>query len=133
MSSKYILDSSAWIEYLGGSIKGTQVAKLLETRAIGTSIIAIAELADKFEREDRNFEKTLTFIQGKSLILPFTLSIACSAAKIKKEMRAKRNKFGLVDAIHLATAFQQKAIFVTADNDFRDIKNVLLLEQISIR
>lgn len=128
MNFKYVLDSSAWVEYLDGSTTGQKVSQILENETVGTSIIAIAELADKFEKENKNFEKTLAFIQGRSLLLPFTLSIACSAAKIKKKIRTKKSKFGLVDAIHLATALQQKATFVTADNDFRNTEGVLLLE-----
>lgn len=127
MSFKYVLDSSAWIEYLGGSTKGQKVHRLLSNEKVATSILAITELADKFARENRSFDTTLRFIQSNSAIIPLTISIGLRAAKVKKQFREKQSKFGLADAINFATALQENAHFVTADRDFADTENVILL------
>ena len=93
MSYNYLIDSSAWVEYLGGSSRGKKISNLIETENIATSIISIAELADKAEREQQSFEMTLQFIQSKAAILPITLNVALRAAQIKKKFRQHNHKF----------------------------------------
>ncbi len=128
MNYKYILDSSAWIEFASGSSKGDEIMFLIENQAIATSIITIAELADKFERSNRNFEEMFYFLKIRAQIIPLSEDIAISAGKLKKEIRAKNEKFGLMDGIHLATAFNEQASLITIDNDFNDVENVILVE-----
>ena len=127
MSFKYVVDSSAWYEYLDGSEKGTKIHALIDSGKTAIAILGVAELADKFERENKAFDRILQFIQSKAAILPVTLFVVQEAAKIKKKQRALKNKFGLVDALHLATAKEHAATFITVDNDFRGVDNVIIL------
>ncbi|MBI2666815.1 PIN domain-containing protein [Candidatus Woesearchaeota archaeon] len=127
MSSNYLLDSSAWIEYFSGTTKGQKLIPLIEKQEVSTSIIAIAELADKFARENKEFDKVLEFIESRAGILPLTIGITLSAASLKKIIRQRNTKFGLADALHLATAIEHEAILVTSDHDFSGERNVLLL------
>src|SRR3989338_6291530 len=85
MSYKYVLDSSAWVEYLGASARAVKIKELVEQESIATSILAVAELADKFEREGRAFDKTLQFMQTRAAIVQLSIPLALAAAKIKKE------------------------------------------------
>ena len=128
MSYKYVIDSSAWIDYLGGTSLGAKLKRIIEEETIATSVLAIAEIADKCERDERPFEKFLQYIQSRAAILPITINIAVHAAKLKKQIRVKNQKFGLADAMHLATACEWKAILVTIDNDFRDIDDATIVE-----
>ena len=127
MSFKYILDSSAWCEYLKGSEKGTKIHQLVDNGLTAITLLSVAELADKYERESRSFDKTLQFIKSKAPILSLDLPIVLEAAKIKKKQRLARNKFGLVDALHLSTAKQYNVTFVTTDHDFQGLDNVFVL------
>lgn len=127
MSYKFMIDSSAWIEYFGGTEKGEKARRIIEAVGIATSIIAIAELADKFEREGRDFHPSLQFIKSKAAIIELTAELALLAAKLKKTARKKSPKFGIADALHLATAIQEKAVLVTADKDFLGLGNTLLI------
>ena len=127
MSYECILDSSAWVSYLGGTNDDERLKQIIENEAIATSIIAIAELADKFEREKRSFDAPLQFIRNRSVFLPLTLLICLKAAKLKNEIRAKNKKFGIVDGIHLATAINEKEILITTDHDFEGVDNVLII------
>lgn len=127
MSSKYILDSSVWVEYLRGTEKGIKVKNFVEKGGVGVSIIGIAELADKFEREKMNFNRHFMFIRNMSNIIPLSIHIAFHAARIKNQMRPNNPKFSLADGIHLATAFQENATLITADKDFSGAKNVMII------
>ncbi|MBI5389528.1 PIN domain-containing protein [Candidatus Woesearchaeota archaeon] len=124
---KYLIESSAWVEYLGGSAKGKKVKELIESEAVATSVISIAELADKFEREGLTFQPSLNFMHATSAILPITVDICVHAAAIKKEQRTLSPKFGLADALHLATARREKARLITSDGDFRGSTDVVLI------
>lgn len=124
---KYLIDSSVWIEYFSGSQKSIKIRNILENELIATSIIAIAEIADKFERENKPLDQILNFIRSRAAILPLTVDIALLAAKLKKEIRKRNSKFGLTDALYLATASKENSIFITADNDFSGTSNVIII------
>jgi predicted nucleic acid-binding protein len=126
MGYKYVIESSAWAEYLGGTGKGEKVRQIIEHDMAATSIIAIVELADKFQRENKKFGTALEFIKSRAAVIPLTEWIALEAARLKKEIRSKNSKFGIADALHLATALQEKAVLVTFDNDFPKDENVML-------
>ena len=127
MSYKYLFDSSAWFEYFRGSAQGAPLKSIVEGGGVATSIIAVAELADLYERESSPISERLRFIENHAPILPITLPIALESAKIKKIQRRTHPKFGLADAIHYATAVQEGAVFVTADKDFSGLQHVLLI------
>src|SRR3989344_980476 len=118
MSYDYIIDSSVWVEYFSGSEKGKKSKEIIDQKKIATSIICIAELADKFTREERPFHNHLLFIQSKSAILPLSVPITILAAKVKLEQRKKKPKFGLADALQFATAREIGATLITGDSDF---------------
>lgn len=124
MSYKFVIDSSVWIEYFGGTLKNREIKAAIEQEDIATSIIAIVEIADKFEREKRKLDLFLDYVTRRSEIIPIAMSIARKAAMIKQEIRVTSKKFGIADAIHLATAAYLNTTLVTADSDFRGIKSV---------
>ncbi len=127
MAYKYLIDSSAWVEYYLGSSKGLKIKQIIEEEAIATSIIALAELADKFEKEEKEIAPILGFIQSRAAIIHLSITIILDAAKIKKDIGRRNKKFGLADALHLATARQESLSFITADNDFKNVEKVWLI------
>ena len=127
MNYKYALDSYAWAELFDGTEKGRRVKDLIEQGSIGTSIITLAEFSDKCAREGRNIEPFIRFIQAKSAILPLTLEIAIKTGKLKFELRKISSNISLADAIHFQTAKSVGAMFVTGDQDFKDMKGILFL------
>ena len=122
-----VLDSSAWIELFGGSVKGEKVDKLLNAEESYTSVVSLAEIADKLDRQGKDVSVAYSVIQKRASVLTLTPQIALDAGKLKNKIRKTRPKFGLFDAIHLATAEQHKATFVTTDADFSGLQNVMLL------
>jgi len=127
MNYSYLIDSSAWVEYFGGTSRGRKISDIIENKVIATSIISIAELADKAEREQQSLERILQFIQSRAAILPLTVGLAIHAARLKKRFRQQNPKFGLIDGIHLATAVEHQIILVTADHDFQGAENIILI------
>jgi len=65
-----------------GSKEGNKAKQIIEEESIATSIIAIAELADKFERLERLFDAQLNFIQSRATILPLSVPLVQRAAKL---------------------------------------------------
>ena len=118
-----VVDSSVWIEFFSGSEK----ARIIEDKDLATSIVAIAEIADKFEREEKDCTNVIQFINEHARVLPLTVEIALKAGKIKNNIRKKKSKFGLFDALHLATAQSIGAQLITADFDFVGIENVMVI------
>ena len=122
-----LLDSSAWVELFSASDKGKKVEEFMNSQKVLTSIIAIAELADKFQRDGKETSTAFMIINNSATILPISPEIAIRAGKLKNQIRKTKPKFGLFDALRYATAEQQNAIFVTADHDFSGLKNVMIL------
>lgn len=127
MNYNYVIDSSAWIEYFGATPKGLKVKPVIEREEIATSMTALLEIADKFERKNLRFDVCLQFIQRRAAILPLTVELALAAAKLKRKQREKHEKFSIADGVHLATAQQEGAVLVTADSDFSGIENVMIV------
>ena len=127
MTSKFVLDSYAWIEYFKGSESGSIIKKLLaEGSSCFTPSIVIAEIMVKYSKENHKFaEKDVDFICSNSTIIPLDVDYARAAGKLKQAVRKKyKNNFGLADAIILAAARKLKAEVVTGDYHFRALTAV---------
>ncbi|MBU2099664.1 type II toxin-antitoxin system VapC family toxin [Candidatus Micrarchaeota archaeon] len=129
MTSDFLIDSFAWIEYFRGTKEGEKVKRLLENFRCFTPTVVIAELSDKYSRENYSFwSQDLQFISENSVLLNLDMQTASEAGKIKQLVRKKyKNKFGLVDAIILATAKKMNAKVVTGDKHFKPLENVEFL------
>lgn len=129
MTSDFLIDSFAWIEYFRGTKEGEKVKRLLENFRCFTHTVVIAELSDKYSRENYSFwSQDLQFISENSVLLNLDMQTASEAGKIKQLVRKKyKNKFGLVDAIILATAKKMNAKVVTGDKHFKPLENVEFL------
>lgn len=124
MNFDYLIDSYAWVEYYLGSEKGAKIKDIIETKNIATSILAIAELSDKFARENNDFNPLFQFINSRSEILPLTVKVALNSGKFKSEMRKRFEQFSLVDAIIYLTAKLNNSKLLTGDVHFKGLKDV---------
>ncbi len=121
-----VLDSFAWVEYFRGTEAGRIVAEELESAAVGTPLVVVAELRDKYVRERvPNWSRDLSFIKDVTALIPEDEPIAIRAGETKNRMRSEgRRDFGLIDAIVYETAKAVDAILVTGDPHFRDARGV---------
>ena len=125
----YLIDTYAWIEYFLGSSEGIKVKEIIEKGNVNTSIISIAELSDKYYRENLSevFEDRYSFIINSAKILPISLDIAKNIGMRKIELRKKSSKAGIADAIIFETSLQHNLIIVTGNPHFKELDNVLFL------
>src|SRR3989344_4976949 len=104
MNYKYIIDSYAWVEYFRGSKEGNIAKDYIEGQSCITSAITIAELSEKYKREDKNFEENFNFIISKTKIFEINTEIALLSGQINFENKKKIKNWGMSDSIILATA-----------------------------
>lgn len=121
-----VLDSFAWVEYFRGTEAGETVTEELETMVVGTPLVVVAELRDKYVREGiPGWPQDLAFIKEVTALLPEDETIAVRAGETKNRMRSEgRRGFGLIDAIIYETARAVDAILVTGDPHFRGVRGV---------
>ena len=126
MSFSYIIDSYAWVEYFRGTKEGAAAKEYIEKKSNATCSITIAELAEKYRRENKDFLEDYTFIVSKSRIIDLSGDIALAAGEINFENKKKIKNWGMSDAIILATARMFNAKVVTGDEHFRNLKEVMI-------
>jgi predicted nucleic acid-binding protein len=124
MSMTVTFDSSAWIEYFSGSKLGQLVKEYIDKQeTIYTPSIALLEIKNKYQRENRKWKSRIDFIYEQSSIIDLDHKIALLGADMKKE-------HGLysIDAIIYASARSIKSKLLTKDRHFKGLKNVIILE-----
>ena len=126
MSYEYLIDSYAWIEYFRGTKKGEPAKELIETESCATPSLVIAELVEKYKRENKEFEGDLDFVLSKTKIIDLDKEIAKDAGKINFENKKKIKNWGMADSIILATAKKLNAKVVTGDKHFEGLDSVML-------
>ena len=113
-----------------GTPAGEVVADELEAGLGGTPLVVVAELRDKYVREDvPQWSKDFAFLKKATILVPEDEAIAVRAGETKNRMRAERRRdFGLVDGIIWETARAREATLVTGDPHFRGLPSVVFLD-----
>lgn len=124
---KLVVDSSAWIEYFKGEVKGTAVKKHIDSHELFTSGFCVGEIVVTFLRNNLPLDVALSFLKIRSNIVPVDFSIAENAGKLYHELRKKNGKISLSDTISLAIAKKLNAKILTFDNDFQGMKEAIVL------
>ena len=102
---KYLVDSSAWIEYLEGSTKGEKVNEILkEDHEIIVLPINIAEVISYISRKEGNSDLAYDVIIKNSKQFNITPKIAKEAGLLHSKMKEEKQGFSLADAFIAITA-----------------------------
>jgi len=125
----YIIDTSAWIEYIKGSKKGEVLKKIFEnnTNKVITLECSIAEIRLYCIRNNYKFEEAFNLIKTNSFIFSILLETWLEAARIKSELRKNRPGFGIIDALLIAKQKENNAKLVSKDSHFKSLKNVIYI------
>lgn len=96
MSFSYVIDSYAWVEYFRGTKEGAAAKEYIEKKSNATCSITIAELAEKYRRENKDFSEDYSFIVSKSEIIDLNGDIALVSGEINFENKKKIKNWGNV-------------------------------------
>ncbi|HIJ97664.1 TPA: PIN domain-containing protein [archaeon] len=128
MNNKYVIDTSAWIEFLSGTKRGKTAGQFIQSGLAATPVIVIAELSDKYAREGwQAFEEAVNYVNYFTEVFPLTLGISAISGIVKKEMRVEEKNFSLADGIILATARTMNAKVVTGAREFSNAKDAIMI------
>ena len=97
---------------------------------LSTSILTLFEVKKKLLKENiskSKIDSVISLINERSLILGVNEEIVNSAAEISFEQNLSS-----LDSLIYASAMQIKAKFITADNDFRNLDNVEIIDNRNI-
>lgn len=116
-----VVDSSGWIEYLGGGPNAKFFAEpICDSRHLLVSAISVFEVYRLMRRQRGELaadEAAATLRQAK--VIEIDVDLAVSAAEL-----AHGHKLAMADAIILATAREHDAILWTQDVDFNGLAGV---------
>ena len=126
MNYEYLIDSYAWIEYFKGTEKGEIAGNFIENNSSITPSMVIAELTEKYKKENKEFEEDFNFILSQTKIINLDTEIAQSAGRINFENKKKIKNWGMADSIILAAAEKANVKIITGDKHFEGFNSVML-------
>ena len=125
-SNRFVVDSSGWVEFLGGGPKADAFGKYLEDpNTVFLPSIVVYEVYKKMLREQSSVlaERFLSNAFGfHEREIPLDVSLAASAARVS----LTRN-LPMADAIIYATAQAHQAELITSDAHFAGLPGVTIL------
>lgn len=135
MSSKFIIDAYAWIEYFRASQYGAVAKEYIESANSVTPSIVVSEVSRKLQKEieigNETVEgriKRLEFMQATSQVVSLDFDLAVVAGQTDCEMKKQEKGWGLADSIVLCTARKLRGKVVTGDEHFRSLKEVVFIK-----
>jgi len=125
---KYLIDSSAWIEYLEGSEKGEKINKILkEDNEILTLPINIGEVISYISRKRGDSNLAYSLIIKNSKQINITPRISKEAGLLHAKIKDDNPSFSLADAFMIISAKSSSAILLTKDNHFKSFKEAIII------
>lgn len=124
----YLIDTSAWIEYLEGSEKGKKVYSIIEENKneIFTISLIIAELISKMQRKHSKAESAFNIISSCKLI-DLNQIDSKEAGLLHAQEKEKNNSFSLADALIITAAKKNNLKIITTDNYFKNFPEAILI------
>ena len=119
--TRYVLDSSAWIEYFEGASKGEKVKAVIDSRnEIFTHCVSAAEIISKARRTGKDTEAIWTAITSNSKIVEAKVEESKNVGITHADIKSKSRNFSLADAFVLATARKLKAKVVSGGSRLQE-------------
>ncbi|MBI4141842.1 PIN domain-containing protein [Candidatus Woesearchaeota archaeon] len=122
---KIFFDSSAWLAYFLACSNSVN-SFVEEESIIFTSVVSLFEVKKKLLRDGHDkskVEKSISFIKTRSMLVDVDESIADKSAENSIEFNLPA-----IDSLIYTSAQKNNALLITCDNDFRDLKNVQIIE-----
>jgi len=128
-TNRFVIDASAWIEYLDGTETGKSVIKIAEDNSteVFTSAATVAEVVSKFLRANKDVKIAFASINNLTVVFNLTQEISMAAGQIHAAAKKTNKNFGMLDAFVVATARKFGAKILTCDSDFRGFKEAVII------
>lgn len=126
--NRFVVDTSAWIEYLDGSDKGRRVRDYLMRGIPLTTGMIASELFSNFIRKQKPLEIAVGTLRSMATMMVIDLEMAHQTAHIYNQQRKEKPKFGIVDAHLLAAAKMNGAKVLTCDLDFLGMSEAIVIK-----
>ena len=123
MKDSKLIDSSVWLDYF---INGHHKNIIDSNEILIISVISLFEVKKKLIKikvAPETIAKSIDFIKKRSLIIPINDDIAEKAVDISIE-----KNLPAIDSLIYITAIKNNATLFTLDNDFKGLKNAVLLK-----
>ncbi len=126
---KYLIDTSAWIEYLEGSEKGQKVNEILkeEKNEIYSIPLIVAEIVSKVKRKKGNSDSAFTIVTKTARMVELDVLTAKEAGLLHAKEKEKSQSFSLADAIIIKVAQRNNLKIITKDTHFLSFKEAAVL------
>ena len=123
VSELWLIDSSAWLEYLTQDVNASTFAPYIESGAtVLVPTIVLYEVTKKLLQERGKTESDLFVSEAlRRVVVSLSEELALAAAQISNE-----TKLAMADAIIYATAQAHQAQLVTGDAAFRGLPGVII-------
>jgi predicted nucleic acid-binding protein len=123
VSELWLIDSSAWLEYLTQDVNAAKFAPYIESDAtVLVPTIILYEVTKKLLRERGKNESDLFVSEAlRRVVVSLSEELALAAALISNE-----TKLAMADAIIYATAQAHQAQLITGDTAFRGLPGVII-------
>ena len=122
MKDSKLIDSSVWIAYL---FNGRYSEFIDSNDVLLLSTLSLFEIKKKLVKNKVDVSKiikSIEFVKKRSLLVPVTIEIAEKAVDFSLD-----NKLPIIDALIYTTSVANESTLITIDNDFRGLKNVIVL------
>lgn len=123
---KYVVDSSAWVEYLAGSQRAEPLRKYFDDGELLTTSLCAAEVIAKVAKEGQSVDAAKNSIHTHSTIITIDFSTAVEAGVKYAELRKTKPKIALSDVITIISAKNMEAKILTFDTDFKGIPGAIV-------
>ena len=122
MKDSKFVDSSVWIDYL---FNGRHAGVIDSDEILLISALSIFEIKKKLKKnkvDEKKIIKGMEFIKKRSLIIQVSGEIADMAVHYSLE-----KNLPIIDSLIYASSILTDSTLITIDNDFRGLKDVVML------
>jgi predicted nucleic acid-binding protein len=119
----HLIDSSAWIVYLTDQAGAEALEKFLVEKRLLVPTLVLYEVYRHLLKSIEPAEALVCMTQMETAeVVPLDHETALFAAELSLQ-----HKLGMADAVLYATTLSRRAKLVTFDNDFRGLKDCVIL------
>ncbi len=128
MSTKYVLDAWAWIEYLDGTENGAVIEEYFKKGEVLTNLVTVTEVISKVQRRGMDTNIALSAIGSISRIVGVNLLFAKETGILHAIIKKAKPNFSFGDAFVLNTARSFSCKVLTGDPDFKGLKEAIMVK-----